>query len=155
VNDVAIRPARLDELEVIGPLRATMARAEGHDWDREYPGWQARFCRFFRAKQAAGDAQIYLAETAVTKGEIVGMAAFSVLDEYRAIAHGRPRGWVNSLYVVPEFRRRGIARRLMESGLDWLRKRGCVMARLRTSDDGEALYASMGFVPGREMELHL
>lgn len=147
-----MRAASLDDIERIGPMRSAMAREEGHDWDADYPGWQARFVEFFRTKQRSGDAQIYVAEIG---GREAGMAAFSVLDEYRAKAHGRPRGWVNSLYVVPEFRRRGIGRRLMECGLEWFRRRGCVVARLRTSDAGESLYASMGFVRGREMELDL
>ncbi|MBV8374082.1 MAG: GNAT family N-acetyltransferase [Candidatus Eremiobacteraeota bacterium] len=149
---VRIRPARLDELEVAGNLRARMAEEEGLHWDDESPGWRTRYVEFFRRKQRAGDAQLFFAQ----RGEsIVGMAAFSVLDEYRAAAFGQPRGWVNSVFVVAELRRRGIARELMGAGIEWLRRRGCVIARLRTSNDGERLYEELGFVRGREMELRL
>jgi GNAT superfamily N-acetyltransferase len=147
-----IRPARLDEIGVAAALRALMAREMDGDWDAEHPGWRDGFVRFFRDKQARGDAQLFYAER---EGEIVGMAAFSVLDEYRAAAFGQPRGWVNSVFVVPDVRRRGIARRLMLAGLEWFRQRGCVMARLRTSDEGRPLYETLGFVEGREMELEL
>lgn len=149
---IRIRSALLSELDVAGHLRAVMAREEGLTWDYDYPGWDRRFAEFFREKQRRGDAQLFYADR---NGEIVGMAAFSVLDEYRAAALGQPRGWVNSVYVVPELRRRGIARRLMDAGITWLRERGCVKVRLRTSDDGEALYQSLGFRYGREMELTL
>jgi GNAT superfamily N-acetyltransferase len=150
--EVTVRPAALEELDVAGALRARMAEEEGLRWDEESPGWRARYVEFFARKQRTGDAQLYYAESA---GRIVGMAAFSVLDEYRAAAFGQPRGWVNSVFVVPELRRRGIARELMRRGLEWMRRRGCVVVRLRTSDDGERLYEALGFVRGREMELRL
>ena len=152
LDGVTVRPARLEELAVAGDLRARMALEDGHTWDDEAPGWRTRFAEFFREKQSRGDAQVFFAER---DGTPIGMAAFSVLDEYRAHAFGQPRGWVNSVYVVPDLRRRGIARELMLAGIEWLRRRGCVMARLRTSDAGESLYESLGFKRGREMELEL
>jgi GNAT superfamily N-acetyltransferase len=151
-SDVVIRPAGLDEFDCIARMRDAMALEEGLTWNRDHPGWQARFAQFFADKQARGDAQVFLAAIG---DDVVGMGAFSVLDEYRATALGQPRGWVNSVFVVRPYRRRGIARRLMEAGIEWLRGRGCIKARLRTSDDGEALYASLGFVRGRELELDL
>lgn len=151
-DGVVVRPARLAEIGVAAELRADMAREMQHDWDAEYPGWRDGFVQFFRDKQARGDAQLFYAESG---GEIVGMAAFSVLDEYRAAAFGKPRGWVNSVYVTPRLRRQGIAKAMMLEGLDWFRRRGCVMARLRTSDEGRPLYERLGFSPGTEMELDL
>ncbi len=152
MDGVVIRAAELDEIGIAADLRAVMAREMDGDWDTEHPGWRKGFAQFFHDKQARGDAQLYYADR---NGEIVGMAAFSVLDEYRAAAFGKPRGWVNSVYVIPKLRRRGIAKELMLAGLDWMRRRGCVMARLRTSDEGRPLYEMLGFVPGTELELHL
>lgn len=149
---IVVRAAALNELEIAGDLRASMATEDGLRWDDESPGWRARYVAFFRKKQAAGDAQLFYAEHG---GEVIGMGAFSVLDEYRAAAFGQPRGWVNSVFVAPKWRRHGIARELMHAGLAWLRGRGCVIARLRTSDEGEHLYRQLGFAYGREMELPL
>lgn len=152
MDGVVVRPAELAEIEAAAELRATMAREMNHDWDAEHPGWRDGFIRFFHDKQARGDAQMFYADRG---GEIVGMAAFSVLDEYRVAAFGKPRGWVNSVYVVPSLRRRGIARAMMSAGIEWLRGRGCVMVRLRSSEEGRALYQLLGFVSGSEMELDL
>jgi GNAT superfamily N-acetyltransferase len=149
---VNVRPATLGELSTAAALRAQMAREDGRDWDARHPGWRERFAEFWREKQAAGRAQFFYAES---EGTVVGMAAFVLLDEYRAFAFGEPRGWVNSVYVAPGFRKCGIGRRLMEAGLAWLRARGCVMVRLRTSAIGRNLYASLGFTPSPEMELEL
>jgi len=41
---------------------------------------------------------------------------------------------------------------LMQRVEDWARRKGCTMMRLRASEDGAALYTTLGFVPGREME---
>ncbi|HTU81788.1 MAG TPA: GNAT family N-acetyltransferase [Candidatus Acidoferrales bacterium] len=149
---VTIRPARVDELGRFARMRALMAEEARSAWDREYPGWRERYAAYFADKQSAGDGQVFFA---VRGDDVVGVAAFSVTDEYRAQALGTPRGWVNSVFVLPELRRQGVARRLMEAGIAWLRARGCVKVRLRTSDEGEPLYRSLGFVAGREMEMDL
>ena len=150
--DVAISAAESADFDDAARLRAGMAREEDRGWDERFPGWQARFAEYFRRRQQRGDSQVYVARRG---GEVVGVAAFSITDEYRTFVLGQPRAHVNSVYVIPALRRRGIARRLMEAGLAWMRERGCVLARLRTSKAGRPLYASLGFVEGSEMELEL
>jgi ribosomal protein S18 acetylase RimI-like enzyme len=152
MSDVTIRPAAAGELEEASALRASMACEMGHDWDERHPGWRARFAGFWRGKQAAGTAQCFFA---VAGEAIVGMAIASIGDEYRGAALGQPRGYINGVYVEPARRRRGIARELTTAAIAWLRERGCVAVRLRASDAGRPLYASLGFVPGAEMELFL
>ncbi len=61
---------------------------------------------------------------------------------------GSPICQLEALYVVPERRRQGHGRRLMESALQVARKRGATMAELVTTlDDAAArtLYESFGF----------
>lgn len=152
IGDTIVRPARPDEMEHAASLRAAMAHEMGRTWDTDHPGWRQRYARYFRGKQERGGSQMFYAQRS---GEIVGMAAFSLLDEYRVAVFGRPRGFVNSVYVVPALRKRGIATALMRAGIGWLRQRGCEIVRLHTSDEARTLYASLGFVPGREMELNL
>lgn len=98
-----------------------------------------------------------LAQTfyAQSEGEIVGMAIVSIVDEYPAAALRQPRAIVNSVFVVPSHRRFGLGHALVTQAVTWARLRGCAMVRLRSSRDGRALYASLGFVDGTEMELQL
>lgn len=147
-----VRPAAPDELAIAAAMRARMAQEMDREWDERYPGWQARFAEYWRVKHVAGAAQFFYAQR---DGEIVGTAVVSISDEYRNTTLGQPRGYVNSVYVVPEERRSGVGRALMEAGIAWLRERGCVMVRLRTSAEGRNLYESLGFVTGSEMELEL
>jgi GNAT superfamily N-acetyltransferase len=68
----------------------------------------------------------------------------------------RPRrAFVVNLYTEPEHRRRGLARRLMEAMIEWCRGEGYATLSLHASDEGRALYESLGFVPTNEMRLTL
>jgi GNAT superfamily N-acetyltransferase len=144
--------ASLAELDEAAALRGAMALEMGNDWDVCHPGWQSRFAAYWREKQISGKAQTFFARN----GEATaGMAIASIADEYRGAALGELRGYVNGVFVVPELRRRGIARDLMVAALAWLREKKCVVVRLRASDQGRQLYTSLGFEAGREMELSL
>jgi len=149
MDDVTIAPALSEDLHLASDLRAEMATEMGGAWDKQFPGWRPRFAEYFRAKQDAGLAQVFFARSG---DRTIGMVIMSVVDDYRNFALHQRRGYVNGVFVVPEFRRRGIARAMMEIGLQWLRERGCTAARLRSSDDGRHLYTSLGFTPGTEME---
>ena len=65
------------------------------------------------------------------------------------------RAYVLNVYVYTEFRRQGVARRLMEVIVEWCRDRGFPVVWLHASDEGRPLYTSMGFVSTNEMRLTL
>jgi GNAT superfamily N-acetyltransferase len=60
-------------------------------------------------------------------------------------------GLVLNVYVEPEHRRRGIARRLMEILIDWAPGAGIVRLVLHAAPDGRPLYESLGFRASNEM----
>ena len=62
---------------------------------------------------------------------------------------------VLNVYVDPQFRRRGIARQLMQTMIDWCRRQGFVNVSLHASKFGRPLYESLGFEPTTEMRLKL
>lgn len=149
---VECRQARADEFPLAAALRQEMAQEMGDDFDARAPGWRAKFCAYFAGKQRAGVAHLVLA---FDGDEAVGCAVVSILDDYRRFAFNTPSAFVNAVYVKPAYRRQGIARRLMEMAVAWARQFGCVRVRLRSSEEGRALYSAMGFKAGREMELPL
>jgi GNAT superfamily N-acetyltransferase len=65
------------------------------------------------------------------------------------------RATVLNVYVDPEFRRRGIARQLMQTMIEWCRHQGFVTVSLHASEFGRPLYESLGFAPTTEMRLKL
>ena len=61
--------------------------------------------------------------------------------------------YLMSLYVEPPFRRRGIARHLVATMVEWSRAHGYRDIRLHASEQGRRLYESLGFRQTNEMRL--
>jgi GNAT superfamily N-acetyltransferase len=60
-------------------------------------------------------------------------------------------GLVLNVYTVREWRRRGVAKHLMETIIAWAREAGIVRLVLAASPEGRPLYETIGFVATREM----
>ena len=71
-------------------------------------------------------------------------------DGEEGIAGGRQVLVVN-VYTEPEFRRQGLARRLLATMLDWARRNGVDSVILHATDAARPLYTSLGFEPTNEM----
>jgi ribosomal protein S18 acetylase RimI-like enzyme len=65
------------------------------------------------------------------------------------------RATILNIYTYPQYRRRGVARRMMQTVLDWCRNEGLARITLHASDNGRALYESLGFEASNEMRLDL
>lgn len=65
------------------------------------------------------------------------------------------RATILNVYTDPEYRRRGIARQLMQTMISWCKQEGLARVTLHASDDGRHLYESLGFEPSNEMRLKL
>ena len=66
---------------------------------------------------------------------------------------GLRRAIILNVYTEPEFRQRGIARRIMGTILAWLKEQGFPSASLHASDEGRPLYEDLGFEATNEMRL--
>lgn len=151
-STVECRAASADEYPAAAELRREMGLEWDDDFDAVSQDWRPKFCAYFGGKQGGGTAQLFLACDGETP---IGFAIVSVLEHYRRYVFGSENAYVNAVYVRAAYRRRGIARRLMQLAIAWARERGCKSIRLRASDDGRYLYESLGFEAGREMELDL
>lgn len=65
------------------------------------------------------------------------------------------RATILNVYTYPQNRRRGIARRIMQTMIDWCKREGFARVTLHASPDGRHLYESLGFDPSNEMRLNL
>jgi GNAT superfamily N-acetyltransferase len=65
------------------------------------------------------------------------------------------RATILNVYTDPEYRRRGIARRLMETMIAWCKSENLASVFLHASEDGRHLYESLGFKVGNEMRMKL
>lgn len=75
-----------------------------------------------------------------------GMASLRPCDAYYA-SHSHLRPWLDSVYVAPGFRQRGVARALCRAIIDQAIRNGIASLHLGTdSPEAERLYADLGFV---------
>jgi ribosomal protein S18 acetylase RimI-like enzyme len=114
------------------------------------PDWRLRFCRYLEARMRDGEAAFFVA---LDKEEIVGTAAAMIKDGYPYVIHGIKRGYIFAVRVAPTHRRQGIAQRLTEATIAFLREAGCGKIRLHAAPFGRSIYERLGFVPTNEMEL--
>ncbi len=109
--------------------------------------WRERLSEHFEHQIKGRHARWFVAEDG---GRVVGtcLANLStgrsnILKDVSALLAG--------IYVVPGYRKRGIARELTGRAIAWCRERGCVQVRLNASAAGRPLYESLGFVQAPEI----
>jgi GNAT superfamily N-acetyltransferase len=109
---------------------------------------------YFQTAISAESFHGWLAVTAM--GEAVGSGGI-VVDQHPpgpANLSGRV-GYIMNLVTDPRYRRRGIARRMMQTMLDWLAQQGIRQATLHATQVGRPLYQELGFSDSNEMRLKL
>jgi GNAT superfamily N-acetyltransferase len=103
------------------------------------------------ARHLGGDFEAWLAEA---EGRPVGSAAVMWFPHPPSPIN--PIGleaYVLNVFTEPTWRRRGVARALMERVVEEARARGVKRIWLRASDDGRPLYESMGFRGSNYLQL--
>ena len=69
-----------------------------------------------------------------------------------AVCFGNVLAWIGMVLTHPDFRRRGLARALMEHALAYLEACGVACIKLDATDQGAPLYRQLGFVDEQPIE---
>lgn len=151
---IAIRRGTLEDASTIAEHRRLMFRDMGYHDDAALNSMMEEFLPWLEAKMISGD---YLAWLAVIGGNRVVAGAGLWLMDWRAhmAGRGKRRGNILNVYTAPEFRRRHLARWLMEAILYWCRANAIDFVILHASPEGRALYESLGFQASNEMRIRL
>jgi GNAT superfamily N-acetyltransferase len=150
----AVRPATLIDIATIVSHRRSMFAAMGYADEAALDAMSSAFEPWLRRTMAAGE---YLAWFAITPDNAVAAGLGLWLMDWppHMIGCGARRGNILNIFVRPENRRRGIARELMRTALEWCHANGIDHVMLHSSVDGRHLYESLGFTPTNEMRLLL
>jgi GNAT superfamily N-acetyltransferase len=150
--DYLIRAARADDANTIAEHRAAMFRDMGLVSAREYELLREASRPWISSILASGQYLGWLVEhqkAVVAGGGILIRDLMPVPGCYRV---GR-WGHIVNVYTDPNHRRRGLARRLMNTILDWCKSHQIDQVTLAASDEGRPLYEALGFAPTSEMKL--
>ena len=143
---LTIRPATLADLETVVHLRIALLRE--HRDNRVYGRLRA---------DAVERARTLYATQLVSPSEVVFLAerdrtAVGILrcveSQSSPLLHPPRYGYVSSVYVVPDARRAGVLRALLEAADDWCRRRGLGEMRLHNAADNpvaNAAWEALGF----------
>jgi len=77
-------------------------------------------------------------------GDILGFAELSIRNDLPEL-EGKKIGYVEGLFVSPELRHNGIARKLLRASQDWARQQGCLAF---ASDRADRIVIDRSFGPG-------
>lgn len=100
------------------------------------------------------DTEIFTGFVAEKDGEIVGTSAIAFYDILPAALYMNGKlGYISNVFVFPEYRKQGIAKKLFELAVNEGLDRNCSKLTLHASKDGEPVYKKFGFVKtATEME---
>ena len=153
-EEIALRAASVEDAETLAKHRRAMFRDMGYQDQAALDSMMAKFLPWLEAKMVSGE---YLAWLAVTAEDIAVAGAGLWLMDWPAhmLGSSARRGNILNVYTEPEFRRRGLARGLVQTALDWCKLNQVDFVILHASPEGRGLYESLGFKAGNEMRIKL
>jgi GNAT superfamily N-acetyltransferase len=154
MNDFRIRPASVDDIPVLIRHRRMMWWDMGRRDERALVLMEQAVSEYFPTAITGASYVGFLAVNG--NNEVVGGGGIVVSAWPGSLGQREPRrAMILNMYVEREYRRRGIARALMEKMIGWCREKGFVSVGLHASDEGRPLYEQLGFEPTNEMHLKL
>jgi GNAT superfamily N-acetyltransferase len=150
---IAIRPGTLADIPTIVHHRRRMCEDMNYSDDAALTAMVRATADYLKAAIPEGSFRSWLA---CDDGKIVAGGAV-VITPWPAHAYEPVcrRATILNMYTEPEYRRRGIARQLMQTMIDWCKEEGFARVTLHASQYGRPLYESLGFEQNNEMRLNL
>jgi GNAT superfamily N-acetyltransferase len=152
MSDLYLRTATVADAGLIAHHRRAMFVDMGNTDTARLEAMEADFTVWVREKLARNE---YLGWFVVdAAGAVVAGAGLWLMDwPPHIVGASARRGNILNVYTHPDYRRRGLARRLMSTILDWCRANSLDTVILHASAEGRALYESLGFKATNEMRL--
>jgi GNAT superfamily N-acetyltransferase len=149
-----IRRASIADLETLVAHRRAMFQDMGYTDEASLDSMSAKFRVWVLERMNRGDYHAWLVTS--PDGEVAAGAGLWLMDwPPHMIGHGERRGNILNVYTAENFRRRGLARHVMEAILLWCRENDIDVVILHASPAGKRMYEAMGFARTNEMWLQL
>lgn len=148
-----IRESTPNDFEIICAHRRAMFEDMGRDTPEQINAMDAPHRDWLADKLNSGEYRAWFAES---EGRVVAGAGLWLLNwSPSPYDQSQFRGYVLNVYTDPAFRRRGLAKRLMETIIAWCREHAIKIVVLHASKAGKPIYESLGFEQTNEMRLKL
>lgn len=152
--EIKIRRATAEDLEHILHHRLAMFEEMGFRDAAVLSKVEVASREYFTEALRVGTYVSWMAED--SSGNVVGGGGIVVAKwpGFPGENHAK-RAWILNMYTEPAARRSGVARRLMQTMVEWCRREGYGSVSLHASVAGRTLYENMRFQPTNEMSLKL
>jgi GNAT superfamily N-acetyltransferase len=153
-NAIIIRQATVDDIPDLVRLRRTMFESMGYNDPAQLDAADRASTTYFAHAMPRGKFHGWLAIT--TEGEAIGSGG-AVIDQHPPGPNDLSGkvGYIMNVVTAPTYRRRGIARRMMQTILRWMQDQDLQRVTLHATEMGRPLYAELGFEAGNDMRLRL
>ncbi len=153
-NKITIRQATLTDIPEIVRLRRMMFESMGFNNLTRLQASDAASETYFARSIPNGTFYGWLAVTSN------GMAVSSggvVIGHHPPGPNNLPGkiGYIMNIVTEPNYRRRGLARQMMDTIMQWLAEQGIQLMSLHATEIGQPLYKTLGFVETSEMRLKI
>lgn len=139
-NDISVRAAVPEDAELLADARVRQLLDEGSTLKYDT---RDEMIDFFRRKIAGGSYRAWIAED---RGVFVSTAAVLYQEYPPSIGwRGAKRGYIASVYTVPERRGEGLASMLLRLIIEDAREKKLGNLWMMASKDGRRLYRKFGF----------
>lgn len=154
-DEFRVRLATPADAAVLADHRAGIFRDMGELTAEQYAPFVVEVGRDLKAWLEAGEYVGWVATPADRPEEIVAGAGIQLRKLLARPQAGGfrvgPEAIVLNVFTERAWRRRGVARRIMEEVIAWARAHGVVRLVLHATPEGRSLYRSLGFEPTNEM----
>ena len=154
MDSITIRKATISDVPALVMLRRLMFESMGcNDTELLHSGDLAAK-KYFNRSISTNDFQGWVAVN--SDGVIVSNIGV-VFDQHPPGPNNLSGkiAYLMNLYTLASYRRQGIARKLLEEALTWIKKLGITRVALHATEMGKELYTGIGFTETSEMRLKM
>lgn len=151
---ITLRQAVINDIPSLVALRKLLlSSGSGHYVAKsieEDIAWQKSYIQWLHEHINKKDKILVL--TAVSNSVHIVGCAISIIDErvpFNGCLNGK-MGWVQTVVVHPDFRKKGIAKEMMEYIFSWLQEQGVEKLAIQPTDMAKKWYQKSGFVDTNE-----
>ena len=153
-DEFTIREATVADLDTILHHRRSMFLDMGQRNEAALEAMMLTSKPFFAQRLADGRYRAWFVENSLH--QVVSGGGVNIFDFPSSVTDPSPqRALIVNMYTERPYRRKGIARKLMETMIGWCHKQGFGSVVLHASEEGRPLYQKLGFQATNEMRLLL
>lgn len=154
LDGLQLRMTTPDDILMVMYHRRMMFQDMGFKDETQLEAMQATSIPYFEKKMQDDTYFGWLVEN--EQQQVIAGGGIVIIDVHSSPAFPlSTRPHIVNVYTEPAYRRNGIARKLMETMLNWCREQNYGVVGLHASPEAKHLYESMGFTPTNEMKLVL